>query len=70
MALSQSGRGSENECHRILFLALSCSAFSPVLWMKVQEVCFVSLVVGTEVGGVACLVDKSRFRIIQNEGPN
>lgn len=31
---------------------------------------FVSFVDGPEVGGIAYLVDKSRFKIIHSEGPN
>ena len=31
---------------------------------------FVSFVDGIEVGGIAYLVDKPRFRDIQNKGPN
>lgn len=49
----------------VLFLALSCSSFFPVLWMKVQEGMFVSFVDGVEVGEVAYLVDKPRFKNIQ-----
>lgn len=65
MALSQSGRESENEHHRVLlFLALSCSTFffSSVV-NEDTEGMFVSFDDGPKMRGIAYLIDKSRFQI-------
>lgn len=63
MALSQSGRGSENECHRVLFLALSFSTFFSSVVNEDTEGMFVSFDDGPKVRGTAYLIVKSRFKI-------